>query len=111
MAERVEISFTKLAAPASGSAVILTDKSLKLGPHSAALDAAVGKRFARAAEAAKFKGKALKSLQLLAPAGVDLERIAFLGLGDPAKLTKQDWLKIGGTVPAVTPSVPAAVPR
>jgi leucyl aminopeptidase len=104
MVERVEISFTKLAAPTSGSAVILTDKSMKLGTHSTALDSAAGSRFARAAEAAKYKGKALKSLQLLTPAGVELERIVFLGLGDPAKLTKQDWLKVGGTVPAATGS-------
>ena len=45
MADRVEINFTKLAAPASGSAVLLTDQSLKLGPRSAALDSAAGGRF------------------------------------------------------------------
>ena len=54
MADRVEITFTKLAAPASGSAVILADQALKLGPRSAALDSAAGGRFQRAAAAAKF---------------------------------------------------------
>ncbi len=98
MADRVEITFAKLASPGTGSAVVLTDQSLKLGARSAALDEAAGGRFARAATAAKFKGKALKSLQLLSPAGVDLDRIVFVGLGDPAKLTPQDWLKLGGTI-------------
>jgi leucyl aminopeptidase len=100
MADRAEISFSKLASPSSGSAVLLTDQSLKLGPRSAALDTAAGGRFARAAAAAKFKGKALKSLQLLSPAGVDLDRIVFVGLGDAAKLKKEDWLKLGGVIAA-----------
>ena len=44
MADRVAISFTKLAGPESGSAVTLTDKNLKLGPRSAGLDTAAGTR-------------------------------------------------------------------
>ena len=77
MADRAEIKFVKLAAPDSGSAVLLTDQNLELGRRSAALDAAAGGRFSRAAAAAKYKGAALKSLQLLAPAGSELDRIVF----------------------------------
>src|SRR6185436_2698378 len=98
MAARGEISFSKLASPSGGSAVLLTDQSLKLGPRSAALDITAGGRFARAAAAAKFKGKALKALQLLSPAGVELDGIVFVGLGDPKKLKKEDWLKLGGAI-------------
>jgi len=100
MADRAEIEFVNLDAPQSGSAVLLTDASLRLGPVATALAEAAGGRFARAAAAAKFQGKAMKSLQLLAPAGVDLDRLVFIGLGDPAKLEAKDWLKLGGTVPA-----------
>ena len=101
MAERAEINFVKLEAPKAGSAVVLTDQSLKLGPVAAALAEAAGGSFARAAAASKFEGKSMKTLQLLAPAGVELDRIVFIGLGDAAKLTLQDWLKLGGTIPAV----------
>jgi leucyl aminopeptidase len=101
MAERVEIDFVKLKAPAAGSAVLLTDESLKLAATAAGLERAAGGRFERAAKAAKFTGKAMKSLQLLAPAGVELDRIVVIGLGDPAKLKPADWLKLGGTIPAV----------
>ncbi len=101
MADRAEIKFVKLATPDSGSAVLLTAHNLKLGRRSAELEQAAGGRFSRAAAAAKFKGAALKSLQLLAPAGSDLDRIVFVGLGDPAKLTEQDWLKLGGTIPTL----------
>jgi leucyl aminopeptidase len=98
MADRVEITFTKLAAPASGSAVILADQALKLGPRSAALDSSAGGRFQRAAAAAKFKGRGMKPLQLLAPSGVELDRIVVLGLGDLEKFKPQDWLKLGGAI-------------
>ncbi len=107
MADRVEITFIKLGVPDSGSAVAFTDQGLKLGRRSEALDAAGGGRFSRAAAAAKFKGAAMKSLQLLAPAGSELERIVFIGLGDPSKLTPQDWLKLGGTISAVVGSASA----
>ena len=101
MADRAEITFSKLAAPTAGSAILLTDKTLKFGPRSSALDAAAGGRFARAAAAAKFKGKGLKPLQLLAPSGVELDRIVVLGLGNPGKLSQQDWLKLGGAIAGV----------
>ena len=100
MADRVQINFAKLSGPESGAVVLLTDQKLGLGRKSAAIDATAGGRFVRAAAAAKFKGGALKSMQLLAPAGSDLDKIVFVGLGDPAKLTAQDWLKLGGTVAA-----------
>ena len=36
-------------------------------------------------------------MELLAPAGTDLDRIVLIGLGDPAKLTATDLEKFGGT--------------
>ena len=98
MAERVDIQFVKLKAPERGSAVLLTDQNLKFGAVAGALEQAAGGRFARAAAAAKFQGKATKALQLLAPAGVDLDRLVVAGLGDAAKLNAHDWLKLGGTI-------------
>jgi leucyl aminopeptidase len=98
MAEPAEIKFAKLAEPTSGSAVLLTDQGLKLGPVSAALAEKAGGAFARAAAASKFDGKAMKTLQLLAPSGMELDRLTFGGLGDLRKLTPQDWLKLGGAI-------------
>jgi leucyl aminopeptidase len=99
MAERSQVRFVKLEAPATGSAVLLTAQGLKLGPVATGLAEAAGGTFARAAAASKFEGKSLKSLQLLAPAALALDRLVFLGLGDLAKLSRQDWLKLGGTIP------------
>src|SRR5918997_3023913 len=100
MADRAEISFVKLEAPTAGSAVVLVDQNLKLGPVASAVGEAAGGRFARAASASKSEGKAMKTLQMLAPAGLELDRLVFIGLGDTAKMTQHDWLKLGGTIPA-----------
>ena len=45
----------------------------------------------------KFEGGAGSSMELLAPAGTDLDRIVLIGLGDPTKLTATDLEKLGGT--------------
>lgn len=102
MAERPEIRFVKLAEPKSGSAVLLTDQKLKLGSVSGGLADKTGEAFSRAAAAAKFKGKAMKTLQLLAPNGMELDRLLFVGLGELRKLTAPDWLKLGGTIAGAT---------
>jgi leucyl aminopeptidase len=98
MADRVDIKFVKLAEPSSGSAVLLTDQNLKLGPVSAGLASKAGEAFARAAAASKFGGKARKPLQLLAPSGVELDQVVFIGLGELRKITAQNWLKLGGAI-------------
>ena len=98
MAAGLDIRFVDLAQPSAGSAVLLTDKDLRLGATSEALEQSAGGNFRRAARATKFQGKMLKSLELLAPAGVELDRLAFIGLGEPEKLTEHDWLRIGGTI-------------
>jgi leucyl aminopeptidase len=98
MADRIDVEFVKLGAPEAGSAVLLSDQSLKLGRVAAALEKAAGGRFARAAAAAKYQGKASKALQLLAPDGVELDRLVVVGMGEVAKMTAHDWLKLGGTI-------------
>ncbi|RYE69629.1 MAG: leucyl aminopeptidase [Rhizobiaceae bacterium] len=54
----------------------------------------------RAAGIAKFKGKALSTLDILAPAGSKADRLIVLGLGKADKLTAYDWLKAGGVAAA-----------
>ena len=84
MADRVDVEFVKLEAPQAGSAVLLSDQNLKLGAVAAAWEKAAGGRFARAAAAAKYQGKATKALQLLAPGGVELDRLVVVGMGEVA---------------------------
>ncbi len=96
MAERAAVEIVKLAASRSGTVIALTDKSLKLGPTALKLDS--GKTVARALKAAKFEGGVLKGLEILAPAGGNLDRLVLVGLGDPAEMNAHDWLRLGGAI-------------
>jgi leucyl aminopeptidase len=102
MAEPADIQFVKLAVPSAGSAVVLAGPELALTGTAAALDQAIGNRLARAAAAAKFDGKGFKTLQILAPSGVELDRVVVVGIGEPGKLVRHDWLRLGGAIGALT---------
>ena len=96
MAERAPVEIVKLAASRRGTVIALTDKTLKLGPTGSKLDP--GKTVARAVKAAKFEGGVLKSLEILAPSGGNLDRLVLVGLGDPAEMNAHDWLRLGGAI-------------
>ena len=55
---------------------------------------------ARAAEIAKFKAKAMATLDVIAPAGSPADRLVVLGLGKPEAITAHDWLRAGGAAAA-----------
>src|SRR5215204_1036849 len=101
MAARPAISFVKPRAPEAGSLILVTDKSLKMDPSGRMLNGSVPDVLTRAAKTAKFEGGALKTLDLLAPSGSDLDRIVVIGLGEADKFTPHDWLRLGGAIGAV----------
>ncbi len=96
MAARAPVEIVKLAAPRTGTVIALTDKSLKLAAAALKLDP--GKTVSRAVRAAKFEGGVLKGLEILAPAGGNLDRLVLVGLGDPAEMKAHDWLRLGGAI-------------
>ncbi|MCC2113405.1 MAG: leucyl aminopeptidase, partial [Hyphomicrobiales bacterium] len=94
------ITFTKPDLPKSGVAVLFAAEDLKLAPLAESLDAQSGGLLRRAAAAADFKGKAGSALDLIAPAGLDLDRIVVFGTGKADDKEPADWLKRGGAVMA-----------
>jgi len=103
MAAPTETRFTELSAPTAGTAVLLTDGALALGGIAKRLDEAAGGSFERAARIAKFEGKERKTLELLAPSGLGLDRLIYVGLGEAAKVKPRDWLRYGGVIGAAAP--------
>ncbi len=98
MANRLDIAFVKYAPPQRGTAFFLTGSKLALGKLAAAFDKKAGGALKRAAEAAGFEGEARKAVEILAPAGADLGRAVFVGVGDPDKIAEADWLRLGGSI-------------
>ena len=85
MTVQTSFSFAKPGRKPAGTLVIFAGDDLALGPQARALG--VGDLIARAAATASFKGKAMATLDLLAPAGMDLDRLVVVGTGTPAELT------------------------
>ena len=50
----------------------------------------------RAAATSRFKGKSGSSLDILAPAGLKVDRLIVAGTGKAGELKAEDYIKIGG---------------
>ena len=99
MASTFDIGFAKTARASGGLAILLQ----AAGQPAAGLGEVDPEGVvARAAGVAKFTGKALKSLDIIAPHGAPVDRIRVLGLGEADKLVAHDWLKAGGAAAAKT---------
>ncbi len=94
MTDFVQIQFAKAPRKASGTVAILVGADLQLGAAARALG--VEALVKRAAATAEFKGKARASFEILAPAGVDIDRLVVVGAGKAADLSDNDWTLLGG---------------
>jgi len=98
MTKLAKISFSKAAAPTAGIAVILAGEGLSLGPIAEEAVTGLEGGLKRSADIAGFSGKKKTSLDLVAPAGLGLDRLIVFGIGKPEELTPDDWRAIGGAI-------------
>ncbi|MCR9139157.1 MAG: leucyl aminopeptidase [Alphaproteobacteria bacterium] len=96
MSKKITISFSKSAKPKGGLAVLLSAKDGQTSEAANELDPAgvTG----RAMEIAGFDGKARATVDVLAPQDCPTDRIGLLGLGDPAEVSENDWVRLGGSI-------------
>ncbi|WP_088342470.1 MULTISPECIES: leucyl aminopeptidase [Rhodomicrobium] len=80
--------------------VLFSEQNKAFGPALRALDARSGGIVSKAAGIAKFTGGKKAFLDLVAPSGLDLDRLLVVGLGSAAKFTETDWLALGGRIRA-----------
>ena len=99
MSIRPSIQFSALALPAAGVLVAFAGKD---GALATSVPASVADLVKRAAGIAKFTGKRLSTLELLAPAGIDVDRILVIGTHGETALGEEDWMKLGGVAAAKT---------
>ncbi|MEM9634684.1 MAG: leucyl aminopeptidase [Pseudomonadota bacterium] len=98
MTKLAKISFSKAEAPKGGVAVILAGEDLSLGTIANEFVSGLEGGFKRAADIAGFSGKKKTSLDLVAPAGLAVDRLIVFGLGKSEELTLDDWRAFGGAV-------------
>ncbi|MDQ0315629.1 leucyl aminopeptidase [Amorphus orientalis] len=89
------ISFVEASRPVDGVVIVLVGENAALGAIGREIDEASDGLLKRAMELASFKGKRLKTLELLAPAGLGYERIVLVGIGG-GEPSESEWTDIGG---------------
>ncbi|HZD25390.1 MAG TPA: M17 family peptidase N-terminal domain-containing protein, partial [Alphaproteobacteria bacterium] len=92
----MKVSIADYGLPKSGAAVVGVLKGGKLLPGAQALDKATGGALARAVKAGRFDGARGQWLELLAPSGVELDRILLAGLGEAKALDDLAFEAVGG---------------
>ena len=102
------IAFAAPSLPATGTLVVVLAEDLAFSALAAELDGKTGGALARALAKADFKAKGFATLDILAPAGCDLDRVILVGLGKPCELVEKDWLRLGGVIAGKLKEVKAA---
>jgi leucyl aminopeptidase len=94
MPASLEIEFVPLSAAPAPSLVVLAGEEMALAPTGRAIDERARGGVERAARAAAFTGKARTAIEILAPAGLDVQRLIVAGAGRAG--SEYDRLRLGG---------------
>src|SRR5271155_4847555 len=94
MPAALKFEFTSFARP-QGVLVVFCEGNLKLGVASRRAIAPMGDLFRRAAAADRFTGKSGSSLDIVAPAGLNLPRLVVIGIGKANERKSWDVVKLG----------------
>jgi leucyl aminopeptidase len=92
----MDIALAKLALPKSGAVALIAGDGGKLSAQGQALDSTLKGALARAIKAARFAGKPGQAVEILAPAGLSVDRVVVAGMGAPDKLDAVAARRLGG---------------
>lgn len=91
----MQIEFSALELPKSGAVAFFIEKDKGLTGLAAEANSAAGGALEKAIKSSRFTGAAGQKLDILAPSGLDAERLLLVGLGDAAKLTDREKVETG----------------
>lgn len=86
------------ANPSTGSLAVPVFENSTLSDAAKAVDKAAGGAITRAIKASRFSGKAGETLEIVAPSGVDANRIIAMGIGTKGKLDGNGFEKAGAAL-------------
>ena len=96
----MKISFSKVSLPTEGALVVSVLEGRKPSATARQLDEQTDGLISRAMAASRFEGKKDQTLLLVAPAGLQAQRLLLVGLGKPEEIDALAAEKLGGTVVA-----------
>jgi leucyl aminopeptidase len=94
MPEPLQVQFAPLSQAPTGTLILLAGEELALGASARGFDERAKGLLLRAAGAANFSGKNKTAIELLAPSGIEAQRLLLLGSGRAGK--ELDRLLLGG---------------
>lgn len=98
MSKTPAVSFADIKMPTQGVVAIVAEEGPSYGPLIDALNAESGGVIDRAQKIRGFKGKTGSSIDLIAPAGLELSRLLIVGAGKLDDYKQADWLALGGKI-------------
>ena len=90
-----------------GVLILFCGENLKFGPASRRIVSRMGESLLRAAAADRFTGKSGSSLDVIAPAGLEVPRLVVVGTGRDTTPSSRDLVKLGGAAMAKLPGAAA----
>src|SRR5260370_17350425 len=95
MSEFVKSAFAPLSGPSGGTYIVFVGGALKCRPVVAALLGGANDLIANAAKTARFEGKPMSALEILAPHGFAADRLIVIGVGGGKELAEIDFAALG----------------
>src|SRR5271156_3169069 len=106
MPAALKFGFTGFAQP-HGVLVVFCAENLQMGPATLRALGPIGDLLRRAAAADRFTGKLASSLDIIAPAGLDVPRLVVIGIGKEAEIKPRDFVRLGGMAAGKIPATAA----
>ncbi|MEX0300384.1 MAG: leucyl aminopeptidase [Kordiimonas sp.] len=96
----MQISFNNPELPQTGAIVFFAEIDKGLAGLASVANDKVDGALKKACEVSKFTGAAGQKVELIAPAGLGLDRILLVGVGKVAEVKPADWVEVGGSITA-----------
>lgn len=98
----MQISFASIELPKDGAIVFLVEKDKPLEGLAAEADALMAGALSKSIDTGRFTGASGQTLDVLSPAGMSVDRIVVVGIGEKDKNTEAEWAEIGAAVTSAT---------
>jgi leucyl aminopeptidase len=105
MPATLKLDFAPFSAPPKGVLIVFCEEGLKFGSATRKALVPTGDLVTRVAAAERFKGKNGATLEILAPAGLDVARLVVVGAGKVGDLKGEDFVKLGGVAMGKVPAM------
>src|SRR6476660_4648057 len=96
MTDALKLGFSSFTTPTKGVLVVFCDDGLNFGTATKKAIGSAVDVVMRVAKAERFTGKKNSTLDLTVPPGLEVSRLAVIGLGKIAELKPNDFLRLGG---------------